>query len=318
MKTTTPARNSRRRPKRSAARPPSSRNPPNTQRVGVDDPLQRAGREVQVGLQRGQGDVHDRRVEDDHELAEADDGEHEPGIHGPAARWCERGERQTSELRGGWDNRNRGSAWDYTERWFRLSNHRVGGSLMAVEQPPRKLRADAARNRERVLEAAREVFAEHGVGVPIDDVAAAPAWASAPSTGTSRPRSACSRRSWSRASSGWPPPPAGRARPTIPARRSTRSSGWSRGAAARTWPWPTRWPTPGTTSGGLARSQAGVRAGLRGARRRAQAPARCAPTSSSGDIMLLSAARAGRPAAATAARERSRRLFGVVAAGLRA
>ena len=28
-----------------------------------------------------------------------------------------------------------------------------------------------SRNRERVLEAAREVFAEHGVGVPIDDVA---------------------------------------------------------------------------------------------------------------------------------------------------
>jgi AcrR family transcriptional regulator len=42
---------------------------------------------------------------------------------------------------------------------------------MAVEEPPRKLRADAARNRERVLEAARQVFAEHGVGVPIDDVA---------------------------------------------------------------------------------------------------------------------------------------------------
>jgi AcrR family transcriptional regulator len=42
---------------------------------------------------------------------------------------------------------------------------------MAIEEPPRKLRADAARNRERVLEAAREVFAEHGVTVPIDDVA---------------------------------------------------------------------------------------------------------------------------------------------------
>jgi AcrR family transcriptional regulator len=42
---------------------------------------------------------------------------------------------------------------------------------MAVEEPPRKLRADAARNRERVLEAARAVFAEQGVGAPIDDVA---------------------------------------------------------------------------------------------------------------------------------------------------
>jgi AcrR family transcriptional regulator len=42
---------------------------------------------------------------------------------------------------------------------------------MAVDEQPRKLRADAARNRERVLEAAREVFAEHGVEAPIDDVA---------------------------------------------------------------------------------------------------------------------------------------------------
>jgi AcrR family transcriptional regulator len=35
------------------------------------------------------------------------------------------------------------------------------------------VRADAARNRERVLAAAREAFARHGLGVPIDDIARA-------------------------------------------------------------------------------------------------------------------------------------------------
>jgi AcrR family transcriptional regulator len=36
----------------------------------------------------------------------------------------------------------------------------------------RPLRADARRNRERVLAAAREAFAEAGVGVPLDEIAA--------------------------------------------------------------------------------------------------------------------------------------------------
>jgi AcrR family transcriptional regulator len=35
------------------------------------------------------------------------------------------------------------------------------------------VRADAVRNRERVLAAAREAFARHGLGVPIDDIARA-------------------------------------------------------------------------------------------------------------------------------------------------
>jgi AcrR family transcriptional regulator len=36
----------------------------------------------------------------------------------------------------------------------------------------RPVRADARRNRERVLAAAREVFAESGIGVPLDEIAA--------------------------------------------------------------------------------------------------------------------------------------------------
>ncbi len=41
-----------------------------------------------------------------------------------------------------------------------------------LSTPDRPLRADARRNRERVLTAAREAFAESGYGVPLDAIAA--------------------------------------------------------------------------------------------------------------------------------------------------
>ncbi|HEY2691935.1 MAG TPA: helix-turn-helix domain-containing protein [Streptosporangiaceae bacterium] len=41
----------------------------------------------------------------------------------------------------------------------------------AAETQCRRLRADAARNREAVLTAAREVFAEHGLGAPLEEIA---------------------------------------------------------------------------------------------------------------------------------------------------
>jgi AcrR family transcriptional regulator len=40
-----------------------------------------------------------------------------------------------------------------------------------VTAPPRTLRADAERNRLRILEVAQEVFAEEGLSVPIDEIA---------------------------------------------------------------------------------------------------------------------------------------------------
>jgi AcrR family transcriptional regulator len=40
-----------------------------------------------------------------------------------------------------------------------------------MEQTPRKLRSDAARNRARVLDVAYEAFAAEGLGVPIDEIA---------------------------------------------------------------------------------------------------------------------------------------------------
>src|ERR1700716_4670113 len=45
----------------------------------------------------------------------------------------------------------------------------MGGEYVA--QPERRLRADAARNRARVLEVAYETFAAEGVSVPIDEIA---------------------------------------------------------------------------------------------------------------------------------------------------
>jgi AcrR family transcriptional regulator len=42
---------------------------------------------------------------------------------------------------------------------------------MADPAPPPGLRADAAGNRELILEAAREIFARHGIDVPMDRVA---------------------------------------------------------------------------------------------------------------------------------------------------
>jgi AcrR family transcriptional regulator len=44
-------------------------------------------------------------------------------------------------------------------------------SRPSPSSPDRPLRADAARNREKVLRAAREVFAESGYGVPLDEIA---------------------------------------------------------------------------------------------------------------------------------------------------
>jgi AcrR family transcriptional regulator len=45
--------------------------------------------------------------------------------------------------------------------------------MTAPAQPERPLRSDAERNRRRILEAADEVFAERGLDVSLDDIAAA-------------------------------------------------------------------------------------------------------------------------------------------------
>src|ERR1700722_4039663 len=47
----------------------------------------------------------------------------------------------------------------------------AGGKRCDVAQPDRPLRADAVRNRARVLEVAYETFAAEGLAVPIDEIA---------------------------------------------------------------------------------------------------------------------------------------------------
>jgi AcrR family transcriptional regulator len=42
---------------------------------------------------------------------------------------------------------------------------------MTLMDPDRPLRRDAERNRQRILDAARELFAEHGLGVTLNDIA---------------------------------------------------------------------------------------------------------------------------------------------------
>jgi AcrR family transcriptional regulator len=46
-----------------------------------------------------------------------------------------------------------------------------GAAGQGAARPGRALRADAARNRENVLRAARDAFAESGYGVPLDEIA---------------------------------------------------------------------------------------------------------------------------------------------------
>ncbi len=50
------------------------------ERVGSDDPLEAGFAQVEILLDRRQGDVHDRAVEDDHELREADQDQDDPRI----------------------------------------------------------------------------------------------------------------------------------------------------------------------------------------------------------------------------------------------
>ncbi len=81
--------------------------------------------------------------------------------------------------------RNARPGWNYTERAPRLSTDPMEPDRAMPESPPaarpppaaqpqpaaRPLRADARRNRARVLEVAYETFAAEGLSVPIDEIA---------------------------------------------------------------------------------------------------------------------------------------------------
>jgi hypothetical protein len=74
------------------AQPPSEqKETPERDQVGVHDPRERGCGKAEICADRRQCDVHDRRVENDHEVAEAEDEEREPALpafeaHGPFLR----------------------------------------------------------------------------------------------------------------------------------------------------------------------------------------------------------------------------------------
>ena len=72
-KTTRPTMNTRLRPSRSARAPAEEQESAEHERVGADHPLQVLLREVEIGLDGGERDVHDRDVEHHHELHAAEE-----------------------------------------------------------------------------------------------------------------------------------------------------------------------------------------------------------------------------------------------------
>src|SRR3954452_7462424 len=66
--------------------------------------------------------------------------------------------------------RSSGSFRNYTEDRFRLSST-SGIETVDTGTGERPLRADARRNRERVIEAARSAFAEAGADLPMEEIA---------------------------------------------------------------------------------------------------------------------------------------------------
>ena len=95
MKTTRPARNTRRRPSRSAARPPSSRKPPKTSAYALITHCRFSCENPRSTCDRGQRDVHDRDVEHDHELDDAEERERPPL---PSFRSASIGDHLSTEL----------------------------------------------------------------------------------------------------------------------------------------------------------------------------------------------------------------------------
>jgi AcrR family transcriptional regulator len=65
-------------------------------------------------------------------------------------------------------NLSSGYKWGYPHFMTTLRQPAIPGGLGCPEKP---LRADARRNRERILKAARAVFGDHGMDAQIDDVA---------------------------------------------------------------------------------------------------------------------------------------------------
>src|SRR5581483_1729570 len=139
---------------------------PEGQCVGGDDPLPVGVGEVQGPLSGGQRDVHNRRVEYDHQLGEREDHEDRPalGVVGVG------GHSKAPEI----------AKWISLIRLYLQPTAKTGycqstsldfSAMPRTQASERPLRKDAERNRQRILDAARELFALEGVGVTLNDVA---------------------------------------------------------------------------------------------------------------------------------------------------
>ena len=136
------------------------------QGVGVDDPREVVLGEVEVLADRRQRDVDDRRVEDDDELGGGQQRERQPLVVAGERRWT-RGDLLGCRESGGvvpvaFETIRRSGSVCQAARYS--ADHELHGAASPQ-------RADARRNRERIVEAARELFAECGQATQMDDVA---------------------------------------------------------------------------------------------------------------------------------------------------
>ena len=196
MKRAMPTTNTWRRPSRSPIRAPSSSRPPKVERVDVLDPGEAGGGEAEVGADVGQRGDHHRGVEDDHQVAAEDDREHHRRVGGPRgpARRAEARFRSWEVMRGksfgevggvlkwshppGNSEGASASMEHYTEaasvlsrkicRWLCDPRHHDRPDLTALAARPK--RADARRNYDKLVAAAREVFAEQGTDATLEEI----------------------------------------------------------------------------------------------------------------------------------------------------
>ncbi len=148
--TTRPAMNIRRRPSRSASAAAEQQEAAEDERVGADHPLEVLLREAEVDLDRRQGDVHDRDVEDDHELHDAQDRERPPLAIIASAHLNALSRSRVSAYGSTVGRGFRGGATAARRGWCGLP-HRVAPSRPSERGPRRPARSDLTRSARRSI-----------------------------------------------------------------------------------------------------------------------------------------------------------------------
>src|SRR4051812_7110797 len=156
-----PAMNIRRRPSRSAMRPPSSRKPPKVSVYALTTHDRLSWEKSRALPMDGRATLTMEASSTTTNCAAASRTSASQRRSGEVLKACAPG-----EIEGKW-KRSSGFTSQDTELTFRLSSPTLELVTKVVHRP---LRADARRNRERVLSAAREVFGEQGREAQMDDV----------------------------------------------------------------------------------------------------------------------------------------------------